>query len=206
MHIPDGYLSAPVLIGCGAVSICALFIAGRKMGGSVDQAQVPAMGIIAAFIFAAQMINFPIAGGTSGHVLGGVLSAVLVGPEAGVLIMSVVLIVQALLFGDGGLLSLGANILNMALIGAWGGFLIFRALKKLLRNDVVALGIASWLSVVLPASACAIELSLSGTVALSVALPLMAGIHAIIGIGEAIVTVVAISFVRRVRPEIALRG
>jgi len=206
MHIPDGYLSIPVVVGCGAISICGLFIAGRRMRGSIDQAQVPAVGVIAAFIFAAQMINFPIAGGTSGHVLGGVLSAVLVGPEAAVLIMSIVLIVQALLFGDGGILSLGANIFNMALIGAWGGFLLFRLFKKLLQKDTMALGVAAWLSVVIPASMCAIELSLSGSVALSVALPLMAGIHAVIGIGEAIVTIVAISLVRRVRPEIVLRG
>lgn len=206
MHIPDGYLSVPVTVGCGAVSIAGLATAIRCLKDKIEDAKVPTMGVLAAFIFAAQMLNFPIAFGVSGHVLGGLLAAIIVGPEAAVLVMSIVLIFQALLFGDGGLTALGANILNMVLIGTWCAFAIFKLLRWALRSDGIAIGVAAWLSVVLASSACAIELWLSGSAPLRLALPLMVGIHAIIGIGEALVTSAAIVFVKRIRPQIVSVG
>ncbi|MCS7254142.1 MAG: energy-coupling factor ABC transporter permease [Armatimonadota bacterium] len=206
MHIPDGYLSVPVTAVCGLVSICGLALAIRRLKVGIEDAKVPTMGVIAAFVFAAQMLNFPIAFGVSGHVLGGLLAAIIVGPEAAVLVMSIVLIFQALLFGDGGLTALGANVLNMALIGSWCAFAIFKLLVWLLRNDGIAIGVAAWLSVVLSSSACAVELWLSGSAPLKLVLPLMAGIHAIIGIGEALVTSAAVVFVKRIRPQIISTG
>lgn len=206
MHIPDGYLSIPVTLGCGLVSICGLALAIRNLRWYAEEAKVPTMGVIAAFVFAAQMINFPVALGVSGHVLGGLLTAIIAGPDGAVLVMSIVLILQALLFGDGGLTALGANILNMALVGSWCAFFIFKFLGRFIRSDAIAIGIAAWLSVVLSSSACAFELWLSGNVPLKLVLPLMVGIHSLIGVGEALVTIVAISFVRRIRPHIIFAG
>jgi len=166
---------------------------------------VSLMGIMSAFIFAAQMINFPVVGGTSGHLLGGVLAAVLLGPYAGAVVLTCVLIFQCLVFQDGGLLALGANIFNMALIGTIGGYLIFKGLNKILSNkkgSLMGAGTAAWFSVVLAASFCALELALSGISPLGVVLPAMVGIHALIGIGEALITVAVLSFVQKVRPDL----
>ncbi len=166
------------------------------------------MGVTAAFTFAAQMINFPIAGGTSGHFLGAIFSSVLLGPWAGLLIMTIVLIVQCLGFADGGLTAIGSNIFNMGVVGALGGYTIFYMLFTLLRKSrkgfFVALTVASWLSIVMGASAAAIELALSGTSPLRIALPAMAGIHAIIGVGEAIITAAAISLILKTRPDLVV--
>jgi cobalt/nickel transport system permease protein len=163
------------------------------------------MGIMSAFIFAAQMLNFPVAGGTSGHLLGGVLAAVLLGPYAGAIVISVVLTAQCLIFQDGGLTTLGANIFNMAIIGTIGGYLIYNVIHKFAKGKtgmVVAIAISAWLSVVLASSACAVELAISGTIPLSVALPAMAGIHSLIGLGEAVITCLVVSFVLGVRPDL----
>ncbi len=206
MHIPDGYLSLPVTVACGVLSVGGLCTAIRSLRGKIEDAKVPTMGVISAFIFAAQMVNFPVGFGVSGHILGGLLAAIVVGPEAAVLVMSIVLIFQALLFGDGGLTALGANMLNMALVGTWCVFFIFKSLRQLLRSEGIAIGIAAWLSVVLASSACAIELWLSGSAPLMVAFPLIVGIHAVIGIGEALATSAAVMFVRRVRPQILSTG
>ena len=205
MHIPDGFLSNPVMIATNAASLVAVVAAVKKARDELDERQIPVMGLTAAFVFAAQMLNFPIVGGTSGHVLGGLLTALLVGPNAVVVVMSVVLIVQAFLFNDGGILALGANILNMAVIGSWCCYWIYRWLAKLCRNEVLAVAISAWLSVVLGAVACALELALSGAVPLFVVVPAMAAIHAIIGIGEALVTVAAFTFIKRTKPEL-VRG
>lgn len=164
------------------------------------------MGVTAAFIFAAQMLNFPIAGGTSGHFLGAVFSSVLLGPWAGLLIMTIVLIVQCLGFADGGLTAIGSNIFNMGIIGALGGYTIFYALFTIFRKSrkglFIASAVASWLSILMGASAAAIELAISGTSPLQIALPAMAGIHAIIGIGEAIITTAALSLILKTRPDL----
>lgn len=164
------------------------------------------MGVMAAFIFAAQMLNFPIAGGTSGHVLGAALAAILLGPWAGVLIMACVLIVQCLIFQDGGLTALGANILNMGVIGCFIGYYLYRGITSIWgeqrQGKLVGAFVGAWSSVVIAAAACALELSVSGTIPLAAALPAMAGIHALIGIGEGLVTVAVMSLVMATRADL----
>jgi cobalt/nickel transport system permease protein len=165
------------------------------------------MGVCAAFIFAAQMINFPIPGGTSGHLLGGTLAGALLGPWAGSLVMVVVFIVQGTLFQDGGLTVLGANVFNMGLVGTFGGYYLYKALRSMLgfnswRGTAIALAVSAWSSVVIASVICAFELALSGTVTLPVALTAMLTWHVLIGIGEAVITVLAVSYVWRVRPDL----
>ncbi len=193
------------MVATNAAALAAIGAAVKKTKDELDEKQIPLMGVTAAFVFAAQMLNFPIVGGTSGHVLSGLLAALLVGPNAAVLVMSVVLIVQALLFNDGGVLALGANILNMAVIGSWCCYWIYRWLTKLWRSEAIAVAIAAWLSVVLGAFACALELALSGIIPLAVVVPAMVSIHAVIGIGEALVTFAAFAFIKRTRPELVRR-
>ncbi|MBI4580546.1 MAG: PDGLE domain-containing protein, partial [Planctomycetes bacterium] len=163
------------------------------------------LGLSAAFVFAAQMLNFPVAGGTSGHLVGGVLTAVLLGPSAGVIVISAVLIVQCLMFADGGISALGANIFNMALVGAVGGWAVYygvsRAFKGLFGR-VLAAAFAAWCSTVLASIACAGELAASHTVRWSVAFPTMAGVHMLIGIGEGLITALVLTAVAQARPEL----
>jgi len=201
MHIPDGFLTPQVFLPFWVVAVGGLGYALKKTKQILKEKAVPLMGVAAAFIFAAQMLNFPVIGGTSGHLLGGVLAAVLLGPYAGVIVISLVLIVQCLVFQDGGLTTLGANIFNMAFLGAMGGYFIYNFLKKRV-GLALSVGMASWFSVVVAASACAIELALSGTSPFRIVLPAMVGIHMLIGIGEAIITCLVISFVLKVRPDL----
>jgi cobalt/nickel transport system permease protein len=166
---------------------------------------IPLMGITAAFLFSAQMVNFPVGGGTSGHLLGGVLAAVLLGPFAGSVTLACVLVFQCLLFQDGGLTALGANIFNMSLGGALGGYLIFRTAGLFFRGEkgtLIAAAIASWFSVVLASVLCALELAASGISPLGIVLPAMAGIHCVIGLGEAAISVAVLSFVMKARPDL----
>lgn len=163
------------------------------------------MGVMSAFIFAAQMINFPVMGGTSGHLFGGVLAAVLLGPYAGAVVLTCVLIFQCLIFQDGGLLSLGANVFNMAVIGTIGGYVLFNILHRIIGDKkglLIGAAVSSWISVVSAAFFCALELALSGTSPLRIVLPSMVGIYALIGIGEALITVAVLSFVQKVRPDL----
>lgn len=205
MHIPDGFLAANVLIPTWLISIGGISFCLRKLTRMLKERMVPLMGVMAAFIFAAQMLNFPIAGGTSGHLLGGVLAAVLLGPFAGAVVIAVVLIVQCFIFQDGGLTALGANIFNMSIVGAIGGYVVYNGVRAALRGDkgiMFGTAIGSWLSVVVAASVCAIELALSGTSPLKMALPAMAGVHMVIGLGEAIITCLVVGFVLKVRPDL----
>ena len=205
MHIPDGFLTTNVWASAWAISAGAVGVCLKKTTQILKDRMVPLMGIMSAFIFAAQMINFPVIGGTSGHLLGGVLAAVLLGPYAGAVVLTCVLIFQCLIFQDGGLLALGANILNMAIIGTLGGYVIFVVLQKIFgskKGFIIGAAVASWLSVVVAASFCALELAISGLSPLHIVLPAMAGIHALIGIGEAIITVAALSFIQKVRPDL----
>jgi cobalt/nickel transport system permease protein len=204
MHIPDGFLDAKTWATLGVVSATAVGWAVKRAGKRMHEKGVPLMGVLAAFIFAAQMINFPIAGGTSGHFLGGVLAAILLGPSTGLLIMTTILIVQALIFQDGGLLALGANVFNMGLIGSVGGYYLYLIAERLIGWRLAALPafIAGWSSIVLAAAACALELAVSGTVPLLLALPAMAGFHALIGIGEGLITVAVLGFISQVRPDL----
>jgi cobalt/nickel transport system permease protein len=164
MHIPDGFLSITVSVICWAITIVTLGIAISRTNKSLGERQVPLMGVMAAFIFAAQMINFPIAGGTSGHLLGGALAAIMLGPWAGMLVMTAVIAVQGLLFQDGGLLVMGANILNMGLLTCAVGYGLYRSVIGTKLNTKMAIaGVAAWLSVMTGALATSIQLWLSGT-------------------------------------------
>ena len=205
MHIPDGFLSTNVWAGAWVISAGALGLCIKKTKEMLKDKMVPLMGVVAAFIFAAQMLNFPVIGGTSGHLLGGVLAAVLVGPWAGAIVIASVLAVQSLIFQDGGLTALGANILNMSIIGAIGGYFLYRMVARLIGGRIgimAGVSIAAWASVVLASGVCALELALSGTSPLNIALPAMAGMHALIGIGEAIISFLVVGFVLKARPDL----
>ncbi len=203
MHIPDGFLSPAIAIFFWLITAVMVGIAISKTNKSLGEKQVPLMGIMAAFIFAAQMLNFPVAGGTSGHFLGGALAAIILGPWAGILVMTAVIAVQGLLFQDGGLLVMGANIFNMGLLTAIIGFGLYRSVigrGKGLRLAVA--GVAAWLSTVGAALVASLQLWLSGTSRLEIVLPAMLGVHVLIGLGEAVVTVAALAFIEQTRPDL----
>ncbi|HEY9698777.1 MAG TPA: cobalt transporter CbiM [Trichocoleus sp.] len=207
LHIPDGFLNLPVTLFTWVIAIVLIGLSLKHVQAEYKERAVPLMGVCAAFIFAAQMINFPIPGGTSGHLLGGTLAGILLGPWAGSLVMTVVFIVQAMLFQDGGLTVLGANIFNMGLIGTFLGYYFYRAIRYSLgmnnwRSMAIATGVAAWIGVVVASLVCAIELALSGTIPLGVALTSMLTWHILIGIGEAVITLVAASFIWRTRPDL----
>lgn len=207
MHIPDGFLSPPVAIATGIASAAAIAVALNRTRESLGLGQAPIVGLTTAFVFAAQMINFPVAGGTSGHLLGGALASVVLGsPWAATLAMSTVFIIQSVLFADGGITALGANIFNMGLVGIWAGWWLLQPLQRLLggsRNRLpLAAGIAAALSVVAASICCAIELAISGTVALNIALPAMVGVHILIGIGEGLITGGVLTYLVKVRPDL----
>lgn len=205
MHAPDGFFSAWLAIVGWVVVAAMVALALRNTRHQLGERQVPLMGLLAAAIFAGQMLNFTIPGGTSGHLIGGTLAAILVGPWAGMLVMTAVIAVQALLFQDGGLLVMGLNIINMGIITAFVGYFAYRLVKRLLPGRagiVVGAFAGAWLSLVVTAAAAAVELGLSGTSPLAVALPAMVGVHAIIGIGEGLLTVFALTFVLATRPDL----
>jgi cobalt/nickel transport system permease protein len=203
LHIPDGFLSFPVSIFCWAISAITLSVAISRSNRSLSERQIPLMGVMAAFIFAAQMINFPVAGGTSGHLLGGALAAITLGPWAGMLVMTAVIAVQGLLLQDGGLLVMGANILNMGLITAAIGYGLYRGVSTGNRTLKLAVaGIAAWLSVMAGALFTSLQLWLSATSPLQIVIPAMLTVHALIGVGEALITVAALSFVFQTRPDL----
>jgi len=202
MHIPDGFLSAGVAGASWAAAAAGAGYSVRRAGQDLKEKTIPLMGIMAAFIFTAQMLNFPVGAGTSGHLLGGVLAAVLLGPFAGAAVLTCVLIIQALVFNDGGLFTLGANILNMAVFGTMAGYMVYRLLLFLTGKRTLSAGIAGWFSVVGAASLCATELAASGTAPARFVFPAMAGVHALIGIGEGIITAAVVGFVLRARPDL----
>jgi cobalt/nickel transport system permease protein len=205
MHIPDGFVSPVISVTTGVLSAGAFGGSVARANKVLDSARVPMLGVTAAFVFAAQMLNFPVAAGTSGHFLGALLAAILLGPAAGMIVITVVLLLQALLFADGGITALGANVFNMGVIGgwlAWGVFRVLRgALPKTRTGFLFGAGVAAWLSVVLSAVVAAIELAASGTAPMKLVLPAMTGVHALIGIGEALITVAALSAVLTARPD-----
>ncbi|MBD2251926.1 energy-coupling factor ABC transporter permease [Nostoc parmelioides] len=206
MHIPDGFVSVPVAGATGLVSLAGLLFASGRAQTAFGIRRAPILGLTTAFIFAAQMINFPVAGGTSGHLLGGTLAAIVLGsPWAGSLCIATVLIIQAVLFADGGITALGANILNMAFIGVWVGWMLTQTLQRLFGGSKarlpLAAGIAAAVSVVVAAIACAIELVLSGTASIAV-LPAMTGVHILIGIGEGLITGGVLTYLAKARPDL----
>jgi cobalt/nickel transport system permease protein len=203
LHIPDGFLTIVVSIICWLITVATISMAISRTNKALGEKQVPLMGVMAAFIFAAQMINFPVAGGTSGHLLGGALAAIMLGPWAGMLVMTAVIAVQALLFQDGGLLVMGANILNMGLVTAAIGYGLYRTISSGGRiMKLIVAGIAAWLSVMAGALFTSLQLWLSGTSQLQVVIPAMLFVHALIGLGEAVITVAALSFVLQARPDL----
>lgn len=206
MHIPDGFLNAATVATTCAVSAGGIGGAVRIVGKKLGEKQVPLMGILAAFIFAAQMLNFPVAGGTSGHVIGAALAAILLGPWAAVLIMSCVLIAQSLIFQDGGLLALGANIFNMGIVASFSAYYIYKLVTWLAganrRGTLIGGFAAAWFSVFLASIFCAIELALSGSSPFGVVLPAMAGVHALIGIGEGLITGAVLVLVLATRADL----
>lgn len=205
MHIPDGFLDAKTIAVTSALSIGGLAVAIRQANRILPRKKIPLMGLSAAFVFAAQMLNFPVAGGTSGHLLGGVLASVLIGPGAAAIVIACVLAVQSLLFNDGGVLALGANIFNMSFVGAVGGYAIYKSVLRFLpglRGRITAVFFAAWISVVLASLVCAGELSLSGTLPPGVVFPAMGGVHMLIGIGEGLISALVILAIARTRPDL----
>jgi cobalt/nickel transport system permease protein len=208
MHIPDGFIDGTTSAGAAMVAAGGLGATLRRAGEVLDERRVPLAGLVAAFVFAVQMLNFPVVSGTSGHLLGGALAAVLVGPAVGAVCVSVVLAVQALLFADGGLSALGLNILNMALVTAFGGYAVFvlarRVMSRAPSSVVLAAGIAAAISVVLSAVAFTLEYAVGGTGTASVptVAGTMVGVHVLIGIGEGVITALVVGAVLATRPDL----
>jgi len=205
MHIPDGFLDPKTIVATSAFSILGITRALRNVRRRLHARMIPLMGLTAAFVFVAQILNFPVAGGTSGHLIGAVLVTVLLGPSAGILIMTVVLVVQCLLFADGGVLALGANVFNMAVIAPVAGFYTYRAMCYLIPKDygkLIAIAMASWVSTVLAAVCCTGELAWSGAVPWPIGFPAMTGIHMVIGVGEALITTLICAAIYSARPEL----
>ena len=207
MHIPDGFINAQTSLAAGAVAAGGVGISLRRAAQTLQERQAPLAGLVAAFIFAVQMLNFPVAAGTSGHLLGGVLDAVLVGTWAGCVCVAVVLVVQSL-FADGGLTALGLNITNMAIVGVFGGWAVFvllrRALPATKTSVMVSSGIAAGISVVLAASAFVLEYAVGGTggAPVGTVFAAMVGVHTLIGIGEGVITALTVGVVLGVRPDL----
>jgi len=208
VHIPDGFINAPTSLAAGAVAAGGVGVSLRRAAQTLQERQAPLAGLVAAYIFAVQMLNFPVAAGTSGHLLGGALAAVLVGPWAGALCVAVVLLVQGLLFADGGLSALGLNIINMALVTAWGGYAVFLLLRRAMpatkTSVTVAAGVAAGISVVLASLAFVVEYAVGGSGGASVGtvFAAMVGVHTLIGIGEGIITALTVGVVLGVRPDL----
>jgi len=206
MHIPDGFLSAPVAAAGFVLTAAAVAVAVRRTNRTLGERSVPLMGVMAAFIFAAQMMNFPVAGGTSGHLLGGALVAILLGPWAAIIVMTAVVGVQALIFQDGGLAALGTNVFNMGVITVFVGYGLYWTLARFAHVApwvrMAGPFAAAWVSVQLAALATTFELALSDTSPLNVALPAMMGGHALIGIGEGLITTAAVAFIWTTRRDL----
>lgn len=208
MHIPDGFLAPNVWGSAWIISIAGIGYCIRKTRKFLEDRMVPLMGVVSSFVFAAQMLNFPVIGGTSGHLLGGVLAAVLLGPYIAAIVLTCVLIVQCLIFQDGGLTSLGANIFNMAIAGTFTGYIFYRLLRIIFKREkgiLISSAVGGWVSVVAASSLCALELTFSGTSPFHIVFPAMLGIHTIIGIGEGIITALVIGFVLKVRPDLVYK-
>lgn len=206
MHIPDGVLDPRVAAATGLLGAAGLALGLRKLERNLGEKTTVMMGTMAAFVFAAQMVNFPVGPGASGHLLGGVLAAVLLGPWAGAVVIAAVLLVQCFLFGDGGVTALGANFINMGLIGAVGGYAIYEPIRRSIgghRGVLLGAMVASWFSVLLASGAFALELAASGRWAnFFQIVAWMALVHAVIGVGEALITGSVVRFLLVRRPDL----
>ena len=208
MHVPDGFLDAPTSIATGAVAVAAIGVALRGARRELDDKAAPMAGLVATFVFAAQMLNFPVGAGTSGHLLGGALAAVLVGPWTAMLCLSVVLLVQSLLFADGGVTALGTNVVLMGVVGVLAGWLVFRALQAVLpkKQALVAplAAVAAYVSVPITALAFVGLYAVGGTapIPLDTLTTAMLGWHLVIGLGEAAITGLVVASIVTVRPDL----
>ncbi|MFD7132788.1 energy-coupling factor ABC transporter permease [Streptomyces sp. NPDC059894] len=208
MHVPDGFINAPTSAVTGVVAAGAIAVSLRGARRELDERTAPLAGLVAAFIFAVQMLNFPVAAGTSGHLLGGALAAILVGPYTGVLCVSVVLLMQGILFADGGLTALGVNITDMAIVTTVVAYAVFRGLVKVLPRGRGAITAASFVAALLSVPAAALAFTLlywiGGTtdIAIGKVATAMVGVHVLIGIGEAAITALTVGAVVAVRPDL----
>ncbi|MBG0854661.1 energy-coupling factor ABC transporter permease [Streptomyces spinoverrucosus] len=208
MHVPDGFINAPTSAVAGVVAAGAIAVSLRGARRELDERTAPLAGLVAAFIFAVQMLNFPVAAGTSGHLLGGALAAILVGPYTGALCISVVLLMQGLLFADGGLTALGVNITDMSVVGVGVAYVVFRALVKVLPRTQRSITAASFVAALISVPAAALAFTafyaIGGTtdVAIGKVATAMVGVHILIGIGEAAITALTVGAVIAVRPDL----
>lgn len=210
MHIPDGFLSVIVSLIFWILSVLIIAYALKRVGQDLGERQVPMMGVLAAAIFAGQMLNFAVVGGTSGHLMGAAIATILLGPWAAILVMTTVVGVQALIFQDGGLLVLGANIFNMGIVGVAVSYFVYQSFYRISKGTrwgiLVGGFIAAWASIFIAALGVALQLSLSGTSPANIAIPAMGAIHALIGIGEGLITVGALVMLLSTRPDLVSAG
>lgn len=208
MHVPDGFINAPTSVATAVIAAGGVALALRGARRELDDRTAPLAGLVAAFIFATQMLNFPVASGTSGHLLGGTLAAVLVGPWTGVLCVSTVLIVQSLLFADGGVTALGTNITVMAFVTVVVGWGVFRLLQRALPATIGMVPIAAAVAALVSVPAAALAFTGIYAIGGAVEIPIgslataMIGVHILIGIGEAIITGLVVAAVCAARPDL----
>jgi cobalt/nickel transport system permease protein len=208
MHVPDGFLDAPTSVATGAIAAVGVGIALRWARRELDDRTAPLAGLVATFVFATQMVNFPVGSGTSGHLIGGALAAVLVGPATALLCMSVVFLVQCLLFADGGITALGTNILLMGVVTVTVGWVLFRTTQaagpKRVSMVAPAAAIGALVSVPVAALVFVALYAVGGTVdiPLGTLTTAMLGVHTVIGIGEAVITFLAVGSIAAVRPDL----
>lgn len=203
MHLPDGFLDGPTALATSGLALAGVSACVFRAERSWNERAAPLTGMIAAGVFAGQMLNFPISGAASGHLCGGLLAAVVLGPAAGSVALVTVVLAQCLLFADGGLTTLGANILNLGLIAPWAGFLVFWLLRRFpFMGPVAAAAVASFVSVLAAAFACCVELAAAGTAAFRPLVVTMLSLHAVIGIGEALLTALAVQMLAKARPSL----
>jgi len=210
MHIPDGFLSITVSLVLWLVSVLSVAYALKRVNQDMTERQMPMMGVLAAAIFAGQMLNFTVIGGTSGHLMGAALATILLGPWAAVLVMTTVVSIQALVFQDGGLLALGGNIFNMAVVGVAVSYAVYQTVQKLARGQKWGVFVggfaAAWLSIEIASLGVGLQLAFSGTSPANVAVPAMGLIHALIGIGEGLITLGALAFLFSTRKDLLRLG
>jgi cobalt/nickel transport system permease protein len=203
MHIPDAFIPIDQAAIYWIIALIFLALSIKWARTEINEDKIPMIGVLAAGIFALQSFNLPIAMGTSGHLVGGALAAIVLGsPFAAVFILTLVLIIQGFIFGDGGITTMGANIINMGVIGGFVGFYSFQGFKKIIKNPFLSAGIAAWLACLIPALACAVEMAIAGTFPLGPGLVAMGIYHAIIGVIEGIVTAVVIYLLVMARPDL----
>ncbi len=205
MHIPDGFLDLKTAATSAGLSLPAFWVALKRLQRTLPRRRVPLLGLAAAFVFAAQMLNFPVAGGTSGHLMGGVLVAILLGPSAALLVLTAVLLVQCLLFADGGVLAFGANLLNMAVVDVLGGYTVFVGLRHLLPNRrglLVATAFSAWAGIVFASMSCAVQLAAAGVAPWGLVFPAMVNIHILIGVGEGLITTLVVLAIAQAQPDL----